>query len=311
VTETELRRLAESPLVLRVQEDKPVPPDLASTIPLIRADVAATNGFTGQGQIVAILDTGIDTNHEFLNGRTVAEACFSTTSASGGAASTCPNGTDAQTGTGAAAPCGVARCDHGTHVAGIATGRDPGTRGFNGVAPDANIIAIQVFSVFTDNPSRGIMTCANSGMLSPCPLTFTADQMLGLEHVFSLRSDFDIAAVNMSLSGGKYTVNCDEDVRKDAIDDLRAAGIATVIAAGNDGFTDSLGAPACISSAISVGATTDADAYATSLSEAVDISLAAAKGELKPGATGAALETKGKPAAKDEAERKPTPARVA
>ena len=58
-------------------------------------------------------------------------------------------------------------------------------------------------------------------------------------------------------------------------------------------------------------ATTDADAYATSLSEAVDISLAAAKGELKPGATGAALETKGKPAAKDEAERKPTPARVA
>ena len=78
VTETELRRLAESPLVLRVQEDKPVPPDLASTIPLIRADVAATNGFTGQGQIVAILDTGIDTNHEFLNGRTVAEACFST-----------------------------------------------------------------------------------------------------------------------------------------------------------------------------------------------------------------------------------------
>jgi hypothetical protein len=58
-------------------------------------------------------------------------------------------------------------------------------------------------------------------------------------------------------------------------------------------------------------ATTDADAYATSLSKAVDIVLSAAKGELKPGTTGGSPETKDKPAAKGEAERKPIPARVA
>jgi hypothetical protein len=56
-------------------------------------------------------------------------------------------------------------------------------------------------------------------------------------------------------------------------------------------------------------ATTDADAYATSLSEAVEICLSAAKGELQWGATGGAHESKGKLAAKSEAKR--TPARVA
>jgi predicted PurR-regulated permease PerM len=58
-------------------------------------------------------------------------------------------------------------------------------------------------------------------------------------------------------------------------------------------------------------ATTDADAYATSLSEAVEICLSAARGELQWGATGGAHESKGKPAAKSEAKRKRTPARVA
>ena len=58
-------------------------------------------------------------------------------------------------------------------------------------------------------------------------------------------------------------------------------------------------------------ATTDADAYATSLSEALEICLSAAKGELQWGATGGAHESKGKPGAKSEAKRKRTPVRVA
>ena len=56
-------------------------------------------------------------------------------------------------------------------------------------------------------------------------------------------------------------------------------------------------------------AATDADAYATSLSEALEICLSAAKGELQWGATGGAHESK--PGAKSEAKRKRTPARVA
>src|SRR5258706_4637563 len=41
-------------------------------------------------------------------------------------------------------------CTHGTHLAGIAVGQDyPGGPGYNGIAPGAKLIAIQVFSKFT------------------------------------------------------------------------------------------------------------------------------------------------------------------
>jgi hypothetical protein len=92
-------------------------------------------------------------------------------------------------------------------------------------------------------------------------LSFTSDQILGLERVFALRSTFNIAAVNMSLGGGRYfdQASCDAAnvARKAAIDNLRSVNIATVISSGNDSFADSMGAPGCISSAVSVGSTDD------------------------------------------------------
>jgi hypothetical protein len=85
--------------------------------------------------------------------------------------------------------------------------------------------------------------------------------------VLVLRSTIDIAAVNLSLGGGGYTdqATCDQRnaATKRAIDQLRDAGIATVIAAGNNGYTNALSAPACISSAISVGSTRDGGSGAT------------------------------------------------
>jgi subtilisin family serine protease len=69
--------------------------------------------------------------------------------------------------------------------------------------------------------------------------------------------------VNVSIGGALYddqaSCDADEALLKAAIDDLRAAGIATVAASGNDGATDALTAPACLSSAVSVGATSDTD----------------------------------------------------
>ena len=63
----------------------------------------------------------------------------------------------------------------------------------------------------------------------------------------------------MSLGGGGTTTACDSDSRKPAIDLLRGVGIATVIAAGNSGFDTQVGAPACISSAITVASSTKQD----------------------------------------------------
>ena len=64
----------------------------------------------------------------------------------------------------------------------------------------------------------------------------------------------------MSIGGGpKQTSPCDSDPRKAIIDNLRSAGIATVIASGNTGWTDGVKTPGCISTAVTVGATEDDD----------------------------------------------------
>ena len=76
--------------------------------------------------------------------------------------------------------------------------------------------------------------------------------------MFELRNSFSIAAVNLSGGGGQFFNTCDATLPavKAAIDNLRAVGIAFIASSGNDAFTTSMGQPACISTAISVGSTT-------------------------------------------------------
>jgi subtilisin family serine protease len=232
---------------------------LAESAPLVQAPDIWALGGRGAGQAVAILDTGVDAAHPFLAGRVVAEACFSSRSTAIGAQSVCPNGETRQIGAGSGRPCNVEGCEHGTHVAGIAAGR---SERFSGVAPDAEIIAVQVFSQFVDR-ARGPTPCRDSGQASPCIASFTSDQIRGLDHVLSLTAERRIAAANMSLGGGRSPGACDDDLTKPMIDQLRAAGAVTVIASGNDGFTDAVSMPGCISTAVTVGATSKQDQLAS------------------------------------------------
>jgi subtilisin family serine protease len=249
-----LDRLAGLPEVLAVEEDRLHRPSLAETTAVIHAPQAWSAGHTGAGQVVAVLDTGVDRDNGLLAGKVVSEACYSTTSATFGSTALCQRGSTAP---GAASPCaGVAGCDHGTHVAGIATGRGSG---FSGVAPDAGLIAIQVFSRFDGEPY------CSAG--ATCVLAFTSDIVAGLERVYDLRTQYAIAAANLSLGGDPYTSRevCDQEqaLTRRAIENLRAVGIAAVAASGNAGRADALDAPACVSSAVSVGATSDADGIAS------------------------------------------------
>lgn len=244
------------PEITSIQEDEKQYPLLPQSIPLLGgspfggATGGTFGGFSGAGRTVAILDTGVDKTHPFFNNRVVSEACYSTTSAS--STSVCPGGVSSSTasGSGVNCPSNIDGCSHGTHVAGIAAGGNPLITG-NGVARNANIIAVQVFSRITD--------CGSNP--SPCTTSFTSDTILGLERVYALRTTFAIDAVNMSLGGGRYFNYCDTEqaAYKTIIDNLRAAGIATVIASGNDGYTDSMASPACVSSAFSIGSTNDGD----------------------------------------------------
>src|SRR5690606_32564587 len=86
---------------------------------------------------------------------------------------------------------------------------------------------------------------------------FISDQVAALEHVLALSNSIDIAAVNISIGSSatfSNQANCDADneERKEAIDNLRAAGIATIIASGNSSNCNGLSQPGCISTAISV-----------------------------------------------------------
>ena len=244
-----LEQLEASEAVATLQEDVADPTALAQSTRIVEATENVAVNRQGAGGAVAILDTGVQKSHPFLQHspgvpKVLSEACYS-------AGADCPGNVTASTASGSGANCTYATsgCRHGTHVAGIAAGK--GTS-FSGVAPRARLISIQVFSRFTG------ADCANAGE-DPCTLSFVSDQIAGLERVFALRNTFSIGAANMSIGGGQFTSTCDSDARKSIIDNLRSARIPTVIASGNDGFTNAVSAPGCISTAITVGSTGDSD----------------------------------------------------
>ena len=166
-------------------------------------------------------------------------------------------------------------CDHGTHVAGITVGarvtlvssEDPSeTVDVAGVAKGANLFPIQVFSKIFDEDFCGTGN-------APCVGSFVSDQLEALDHIISYNdepdNDLSFSSVNLSLSGASFTATCDEiddgeggtidRPRKVAFDELKGLNIAVIASAGNSGFSNRIAVPACISSAISVGAVSTSD----------------------------------------------------
>lgn len=265
VTQSELDALASDPRVVHIEYDRAVPAQLFDSVPLIGMTAAYSSGATGNGYIVAVLDTGVQSNHQMLAGKVIDEACFSNAGGGGGKVSLCPSGGSSQSGAGASnaltAQClngGTNLCQHGTHVAGEAAGEVAGN--ITGVAKSAKIMAIQIFTRFNDS--------ASCGGAAPCVLSFSSDQLSALNYVIGhlTVSGNKVASVNMSLGSGSNAGTCDSNSLKSAIDTLRSNTVLTAIAAGNDGFTGSISAPGCISTATTVSSVTKAGNVISSFS---------------------------------------------
>ena len=76
IDQDNLQALIESENVAGIWENKPMPLSLAETVPQIHADKSREAGFDGSGWAIAVLDSGVQSDHVFLQDKVIAEACF-------------------------------------------------------------------------------------------------------------------------------------------------------------------------------------------------------------------------------------------
>ncbi len=267
-----LELLESNRLVAAVYADEPERHLLHMSLPLMGIDSTYEKSPRGDGYSIAILDSGVNYEHPFLKGKLKAEACFSTSESDLYAVRTlCPNEeiVDMTPGSGLHCKVNPEECSHGTHVAGIALGgfdNKENPQG-SGVAHEAGLISIQVFTEFSDPWVCGKDT-------TPCIMSFPSNQIAALGYIRTLvqEGDLKVAAVNMSLGGKRRERACNNDPRGAIVQELRNLGVATVIASGNDAFHDAVSEPACIPEAITVAASKSNDAgLNTGFSNASDL----------------------------------------
>jgi subtilisin family serine protease len=215
-----LGALARHPDVADVSLDAVGEAATTQSLPLIFADVAYAQGITGEGVTVAVLDTGIDTDHADLADSIAYERCYLTESP-------CPPQPHP-----AEDDVISAHGGHGTNVSGIITGN--GTVAPRGVAPDAQIAAYK------------ILDAAGVGLFS--------DWLAGLDDIIANHPEVDI--VNMSLQSG---ATCAGSAIEIAISTLHKLGKVTFVASGNHGEKQTLLLPACAANALTVGAVYDSN----------------------------------------------------
>ncbi len=203
----------------------------SESVPFINADDVHALGFKGGGVLVAVLDTGIDTDHADLSDHIAY-----------GAYHFLDQGTD--TGPGAEDNNG-----HGTNVAGIITSK--GTVAPVGVAPNASILPIKVLK-------------ANGG-------GWVSDWAAGVDYVVApndpnFPDDYHAYVINMSLATDTRYSSCpcdnadaDTKLLQKAILAAKNNCTVTFASSGNWGNCNKMGAPACVSAATAVAAVYDAD----------------------------------------------------
>jgi hypothetical protein len=203
----------------------PIKASLQQAVPLIEANRTWTLtqnsiNLDGNSSVVCIIDTGINFNNPDLLGKnkTCMVDCFDKL-----CISNCSLGDDN---------------GHGTHVAGIVAA----SGGIYGVAFNVSLIGVKV------------LDASGSGSGNDLDISRAIDYCVAQ----------NVSVISMSLGTGAYwDTNCDSDFIDPtspwatSIDAAYAKNISVVVAAGNNGDSVYISAPACITNAIPVGMTYD------------------------------------------------------
>jgi subtilisin family serine protease len=221
--------LKDLPEVEQIYLDRKGHAHLNQSVPLIGADVVHDMNLSGDGIVVAILDTGVDTDHTNLSdGDIIKQNCFLDANQN----QDC-NGSSAEDDNG-----------HGTNVASIITSN--GNLGGVGVAPDADIVALKCLC------SGGVFWTSD-----------VVDALDWLNYDYCDTAQVDI--INMSI--GTYdlyssasSAEADFPNLTDQLDYARDTnGIIPFASAGNDGSSTEIAVPAALSSVVAVGAVYDSN----------------------------------------------------
>lgn len=191
----------------------------------INADDVWALGYTGSGVTVAVLDTGIDTDHPELESSIAGGKGF------GYATYEDDNG-------------------HGTHVAGIITADGVGgtPSGFaKGVAPNAGVWMAKV--------------CNASGSCYVSDIAAAIEYVVKGKDGIINNGDEPAKIMSISLGGGGTAgTNCDYDYLAKKVNWAVDNGVTAVAAAGNT--AGRVSSPGCASKAIAVGAVNKSDVRA-------------------------------------------------
>ncbi len=206
----------------------------------VDAEVAHANGETGSGADIAIIDTGIDSDHPDLQANVGTGRAFVSCETKGGcrfgakpANNTCYNSWDDDN-------------DHGTHCAGIADAVN-NTEGVVGVSTQATLHAVKV--------------------LDKCGSGSFSDIAAGVEYVAD--QGWDVGSMSLGGSSGSQTLR---DACQYAVDN----GVFLVAAAGNSGpCTDCVGYPASYDTVMAVSSTASDDSLSDFSSQGPEVDIAA------------------------------------
>jgi len=258
-------RLADHPDVASVAPDRAAPlsrprapePEIspleASNVEASLEQVRATSvwglGYTGQGIVVGVADTGMSWEHPALKNRY--------RGFDGASVSHAYNWHDAiheasgnRCGTDSPAPCDDS--EHGTHVTGTAVGTDGGDNSI-GVAPGARWIGCRNMDRSNGTPAR--YTECFQYFLAPTDASGA-----------NPRPDLGADVISNSWGCPDFEGCTDPDVLRAVVENTRAAGIFVAVAAGNEGSggcSTVATVPSFYAASFSVGAVSAADTIAS------------------------------------------------